>query len=82
VLCTGPKLWQRSKRRAQRVRYPAAATIVDRVTGVSMDLVEPCEKEGRVRGWPNCKDLPNLRTCSNYVLLLLKHFSRGDSRLA
>jgi hypothetical protein len=35
-----------SKRRAQQVRYPAEATIVGRVTGVSMDLVEP-ENEAR-----------------------------------
>jgi transcriptional regulator with XRE-family HTH domain len=36
-----------SKRRAQHVRYPAEATIVGRVTGVSMDLVEPSENEAR-----------------------------------
>ena len=36
-----------SKRRAQHVRYPAEATIVGRVTGVSMDLVEPTESEAR-----------------------------------
>ena len=30
-----------SKRRAQHVRYPAEATIVGRVTGVTMELVEP-----------------------------------------
>jgi hypothetical protein len=36
-----------SKRRAQHVRYPAEATIVGRVTGVSMDLVEPAESEAR-----------------------------------
>jgi hypothetical protein len=36
-----------SKRRAQHVRYPAEATIVGRVTGVSMDLVEPSESEAR-----------------------------------
>jgi len=35
-----------SKRRAQHVRYPAEATIVGRVTGVSMDLIEP-ENEAR-----------------------------------
>ena len=29
------------------VRYPAEATIVGRVTGVAMDLVEPSEGEGR-----------------------------------
>jgi transcriptional regulator with XRE-family HTH domain len=36
-----------SKRRAQHVRYPAEATIVGRVTGVTMDLVEPSENEAR-----------------------------------
>ncbi len=36
-----------SKRRAQHVRYPAEATIVGRVTGVSMDLVERSENEAR-----------------------------------
>jgi hypothetical protein len=39
---------QQSKRRSQQVRYPAEATIVGRVTGVSMDLVvEPSEHEAR-----------------------------------
>jgi hypothetical protein len=36
-----------SKRRAQHVRYPAEATIVGRVTGVSMDLVKPSENKAR-----------------------------------
>jgi len=36
-----------SKRRAQHVRYPAEATIIGRVTGVTMDLVEPLESEVR-----------------------------------
>ena len=36
-----------SKCRAQHVRYPAEATIVGRVTGVTMDLVEPSENEAR-----------------------------------
>jgi ABC-type bacteriocin/lantibiotic exporter with double-glycine peptidase domain len=39
---------QQSKRRSQQVRYPAEATIIGRVTGVSMDLVvEPSEREAR-----------------------------------
>jgi hypothetical protein len=38
---------QQSKRRSQQVRYPAEATIIGRVTGVSMDLVEPSENEAR-----------------------------------
>ena len=38
---------QQSKRRSQQVRYPAEATIIGRVTGVTMDLVEPSESEGR-----------------------------------
>jgi transcriptional regulator with XRE-family HTH domain len=38
---------QQSKRRSQQVRYPAEATIIGRVTDVSMDLVEPSEGEGR-----------------------------------
>jgi len=38
---------QQSKRRAQHVRYPADATIIGRVTGVTIDLVEPSEGEGR-----------------------------------
>src|SRR3984957_16161901 len=36
-----------SKRRAQHVRYPAEATIVGRVTGVTMDLFDPPESEVR-----------------------------------
>ena len=36
-----------SKRRAQHVRYPAEAMIIGRVTGVTMDLVEPTESETR-----------------------------------
>ena len=36
-----------SKRRAQHVRYPAEATIIGRMTGVTMDLVEPSENEAR-----------------------------------
>jgi hypothetical protein len=39
---------QQSKRRSQQVRYPAEATIIGRVTGVSVDLVvEPSEREAR-----------------------------------
>ena len=39
---------QQSKRlRAQHVRYPAEATIIGRVTGVTQDLVEPSENEAR-----------------------------------
>jgi hypothetical protein len=38
---------RQSKRRAQHVRYPAEATIIGRVTGVTMDLVEPLENEAR-----------------------------------
>jgi transcriptional regulator with XRE-family HTH domain len=38
---------QQSKRRAQPVRYPAGATIIGRVTGVTMDLVEPSKSEAR-----------------------------------
>src|SRR5579864_83742 len=38
---------RQSKRRAQYVRYPAEATIIGRVTGVTMDLVEPPEAEAR-----------------------------------
>ena len=39
---------QQSKRRSQQVRYPAEATIIGRVTEVSMDLVvEPSEHEAR-----------------------------------
>ena len=36
---------RQSKRRAQHVRYPSEATIVGRVTGVTMDLVDPSENE-------------------------------------
>jgi hypothetical protein len=36
-----------SKRRTQHVRYPAEATIIGRVTGVTMDLVELSENEAR-----------------------------------
>lgn len=38
---------QQSSRRTQQVRYPVDATIVGRVTGVSMDVVEPEENEAR-----------------------------------
>jgi len=38
---------QQSRRRAQHVRYPGDATIVGRVTGVAMDLVEPSDNEAR-----------------------------------
>ena len=39
---------QQSKRWSQQVRYPAEATIIGRLTGVSMDLVvEPSEHEAR-----------------------------------
>jgi transcriptional regulator with XRE-family HTH domain len=38
---------QQSKRRAQQVRYPAEATIVGRVTGISQDIVEPSAHEVR-----------------------------------
>jgi len=38
---------QQSKRRAQHLRYPADATIIGRVTAVTMMLVEPSEKEAR-----------------------------------
>ena len=38
---------RQSERRAQHVRYPAEATIIGRVTGVTMDLVEPLEAEAR-----------------------------------
>jgi transcriptional regulator with XRE-family HTH domain len=38
---------RQSERRAQHVRYPAEATIIGRVTGVTMDLVEPSEAEAR-----------------------------------
>jgi transcriptional regulator with XRE-family HTH domain len=36
-----------SRRRALHVRYPTEATIVGRVTGVTMDLVGPSEREAR-----------------------------------
>ena len=38
---------QQSKRHTQPVRYPAEATIIGRVTGISQDLVEPSEYEPR-----------------------------------
>ena len=38
---------QQSKRRAQQVGYPAEATIVGRVTGISEDIVEPSAHEVR-----------------------------------
>ncbi len=38
---------QQSKRRAQPVRYPAEATIVGRVTGISQDIVEATAPEVR-----------------------------------
>lgn len=38
---------QQSKRKAQHSRYPAEATIIGRVTRVSMDLVELSEDEIR-----------------------------------
>ena len=38
---------RQSERRAQHVRYPAEATIIGRVTGVTMDLVELSENEAR-----------------------------------
>jgi transcriptional regulator with XRE-family HTH domain len=38
---------QQSKRRAQPVRYPAEATIVGRVTGITQDIVEPSAHEGQ-----------------------------------
>ena len=38
---------QQSKRRAQQVRYPAEATIVGRVTGITQDIVEPSAHEMR-----------------------------------
>jgi hypothetical protein len=38
---------QQSKRWAQHVRHPAEATIIGRVTGVTLHLVEPSEGEGR-----------------------------------
>jgi len=36
---------QQSKRRTQQVRYPAEATIVGRVTGITQDIVEPSAQE-------------------------------------
>ena len=36
---------QQSNRRTQHVRYPADATIVGRVTGISMDIVKPEQNE-------------------------------------
>jgi transcriptional regulator with XRE-family HTH domain len=38
---------QQSKRRAQQLRYPAEATIVGRVTGITQDIVEPSAHEVR-----------------------------------
>lgn len=38
---------QRSNRPTQHVRYPADATIIGRVTGISMDIVETEEGEPR-----------------------------------
>jgi hypothetical protein len=38
---------QQSTRRTQHVRYPAEATIVGRVTGVTQDVVEPSPHEAR-----------------------------------
>ena len=38
---------QQSNRRTQHLRYPADATIVGRVTGISMDIVEREENEAR-----------------------------------
>ena len=38
---------QQSKRRAQQVRYPAEATIVGRVTGITQDIVDPSAHEVR-----------------------------------
>ncbi len=38
---------QQSKRRTQHVRYPAEATIVGRVTGITQDIVEPSAHEVR-----------------------------------
>lgn len=40
---------QQSNRRAQQVRYPVDATIIGRVTGIAMDIVEPEDNEDRVR---------------------------------
>jgi len=38
---------QQAKRRTQHVRYPAEATIVGRVTGITQDIVEPSADEGQ-----------------------------------
>ena len=38
---------QQSKRRAQQVRYPAEATIVGRVTGITQDIVQVSVHEVR-----------------------------------
>jgi hypothetical protein len=38
---------QQSNRRTIHMRYPADATIVGRVTGISMDIVESEESEAR-----------------------------------
>jgi len=38
---------QQSKQRAQQLRYPAEATIVGRVTGITQDIVEPSAHEAR-----------------------------------
>ena len=38
---------QHSKRRTQHVRYPAEATIVGRVTGITQDIVEPSAQQAR-----------------------------------
>jgi len=38
---------QQSKGRTQQVRYPAEATIVGRVTGITQDIVEPSAPEMR-----------------------------------
>lgn len=38
---------QQSNRRTQQVRYPMDATIIGRVTGISMDIVEAVENQAR-----------------------------------
>ena len=38
---------QQSKRRTQHVRYPADATIVGRVSGITQDILEPSALDGR-----------------------------------
>jgi hypothetical protein len=38
---------QQSKRRAHQVRYPAEATIVGRVTGITQDIAESSAREVR-----------------------------------